>query len=466
MSLNLDVFWITGLIAVAIGFSVLVMIIRTDLAPSGEGAKAKGSFLDGGGKIFLGAALGVGIIAFSLKLVAVLVLSSYPDKTIDPLLVGDTNLGYGLIKEEPVVVKAPAPLPAIWKPLPEVAPAPKNNPTTEAKIALGQRLFNDVNLSKDRTVSCASCHDLDKFAGADGRSVAIGVGMAEGGRNTPTVLNAAYQDRLFWDGRVGSLEAQAVGPLMNPIEMAMPNSDAVVERVKADGTYDDAFKEAFGATGHINIKNIAKAIAAYERTLVTFDAPIDRFIAGDKDALTVQQKRGMYQFRKLGCNVCHAGPNFSGASNVGPKRPYAHLRTDRLDVAEAQLLSGDKGRSSETSKFGLWRIPSLRNVALTGPYLHNGSIKTLKEVVTIMVRAQINADIVTAKDAASVGGLHWNGPRSHFNAAQAKRITENDIADIVEFLHALSSDTYAAKQKQFQMMASVSKATEPEKQPQ
>lgn len=456
MSLNLDMFWITGLIAVGVGLTVLIMIVRSDLAPVGS----KSSFLDGGGRIFLGVALGIGIIAFSLKLIAVLVLSSYPEKTIDPLLEGQTNLGFGLFKEEPLAAAPLEPQPVVWKALPAIAPAPRNNPTTNAKIALGQRLFNDVNLSKDRTVACASCHDLDKYAGADGRAVAIGVGLAEGGRNTPTVLNAAYQARLFWDGRAASLEAQAVGPLMNPIEMAMPSADAVVERVKEGGRYDAAFKDAFGEDARVDISNIAKAIAAYERTLVTVDAPIDRFIAGDKDALTVQQKRGMYMFRKLGCNVCHAGPNFSGASNVGPKRPFAHLRTDRLDEAQSRLLSADKGRSPDTSTFGLWRVPSLRNVALTGPYLHNGSIETLRNVVTIMAKAQINADIVPAKNASQVGALHWDGGRARFDETPAKRITEDDILDIVAFLHALSSDTYVAKQKSADMEISVSQATE------
>ncbi len=437
MGVELDHFWTTGLVAVFIGITALVMLIRMDLAPIGSGQ----STLNGGGRLFLGAALGIGIIAFSIKLLVVYLLSSYPEQTIAPLLLHSAQArttpkpNFETIAAEKSLSSAQS-----WTALPTMAPAPLNNPTTPKKVALGKRLFNDPQLSKDRTVSCASCHDLEKYGGADGRDVAVGVDGIKGGRNTPTVFNAAFQSRLFWDGRASSLEKQAIGPLLNPIEMAMPSSQAVVDRVKENPAYHKAFKEAFGASVSITIDNIARAIAAYERTLITNDTPYDRFINGDDKALTPSQKKGMYLFQELGCKACHAGANFSGASLIGLRRPFAHLRTDRLDIVAQKNLSHDKGRTSPNSQYGLWRIPSLRNVALTAPYFHNGSVKTLSEAVEIMARSQLNAIVGIPPEETDPEALSWSDQKQKFHLTKRKHVSHEDIEHLVAFLNALSSD--------------------------
>ena len=207
-----------------------------------------------------------------------------------------------------------------WEPLPLTAPEPANNPSTPEKIALGARLFADSALSRDGTVACVSCHDTKRGGGADGRQFSRGIGGQLGGRNAPTVFNAAFQAWQFWDGRAHSLEEQALGPIANPVEMGSTDLNAVVERLKADRSYVDAFAAAFGAGEPVSIERVAQAIAAYERTLITPDAPYDRFVRGDQSALTPQQVRGMALFESAGCADCHSGPNFSSASMLAPDR--------------------------------------------------------------------------------------------------------------------------------------------------
>ena len=440
MTANLGQFWTTAIIAVTVGSVFLTVIVRRDLSPAGQAALV----MDGGGRLFLAAALGMGILAIAVKMLIVFILSSYPDETIRPLLAGpnrtpvsDHRLSVGAAQRLPV---------PIWSALPDAVPAPRDNPTTPAKVRLGERLFNDPNLSRDRSVSCASCHDLATHAGADGRPVAIGVGGAAGTRNTPTVLNAAFQARLFWDGRSTSLEKQALGPLLNPIEMAMASKAAVVERVRENPAYSGAFEVAFGQGKRATIERIAKALAAYQRSLVTRDTPYDRFMEGDATALSEAQKRGMYLFRDLGCKICHAGPNFSGASQIGPRRPFAHLRTDRLAPDQAAELDKDKGAAGAAAPFGLWRVPSLRNVALTAPYFHNGAIETLREAVTIMARAQVDAIIAEPGSPATEARLLWDPARGRFDRLEPRSVSSRDIDDLVAFLHALGSDAHAGGQ--------------------
>jgi len=454
MSANLEQFWTTAIIAVAVGSVFLTVIVRRDLGPAGQVPLV----MDGGGRLFLGAALGMGIFAIAVKMLIVFILSTYPDKTIRPLLAepGDKPASGHRESTQPAKRR---PMP-IWAKLPDDVPAPRGNPTTPEKIRLGALLFNDRNLSRDRTLSCASCHDLATHAGADGRPVAIGIGGAAGTRNTPTVLNAGFQARLFWDGRATSLEKQALGPLLNPIEMAMPSKAAVVERVRENPSYRDIFEAAFGQGKRVTIGRIAKALAAYQRSLVTRDTPYDRFMEGDAAALSEAQKRGMYLFRELGCKICHAGPNFSGASHIGPRRPFVHLRTDRLEPDQAADLGRDKGAAGPDAPFGLWRVPSLRNVALTAPYFHNGAVATLREAVTIMARAQLDAVIAEPGDPAIKARLLWDPARGRFDRLEPRSVSSGDIDDLVAFLHALSSDTHAGRQGEEKSRRSVPQATD------
>ena len=265
-----------GLAAVAFAVAALVLLVRRDLAPSGAFAGA----LDGGGRWFLGAALGLGIIAFSIKLAIISTLAAFPGGTIAPLLPedGERRARAASLAARPMATAASAPDLFQWQALPATAPAPPDNPTTPEKVALGRALFHDPSLSRDGTVSCASCHEVSAKGGADGLPTARGIKGQVGGRNTPTVLNAAFQARLFWDGRAESLEAQAVGPLLNPIEMGMPSAEAVEERVRSRPGYPAAFERAFGPGAAVTILRVAQAIAAFERTLITPDTPYDRFV--------------------------------------------------------------------------------------------------------------------------------------------------------------------------------------------
>jgi cytochrome c peroxidase len=292
-----------------------------------------------------------------------------------------------------------------WESLPSKAPAPEDNPTTSEKVELGKQLYHDPRLSSSGTVSCASCHNT-MLGGEDNRPNSVGVGAQTGGRSAPTVWNAAFNSVQFWDGRAASLEAQAAGPVTNPIEMGMKSWDDVVTRLKAIEGYQKAFENVFGKDS-ISKENATKAIAAYERTLITPNSPYDRYVEGDKTALTAQQVRGMEKVAELGCTSCHSGPALNGAGlfqrfpvfdNAYFNAQY-HFKKDK-GVAEVSKNPADEH---------LWKVPTLRNIALTAPYFHNGSVKTLEEAVNVMAKTQLN-----------------------------KEVSKEEIADIVAFLNALT----------------------------
>lgn len=259
------------------------------------------------------------------------------------------------------------PAPAVPKGLAAV-PHPEDNPPTAEKIALGKQLYFDPRLSADNTISCASCHDPKKGF-SNGERFATGVGGKKGGRSAPSVINAAYYRFQFWDGREPSLEAQALGPIQNPIEMNMKLDD-VVKKLNAIDGYRAQFKKVFNTD--VTSAGIAKSIAAYERTVLSGDAPYDRFKAGDKNALSESAQRGMKLFFGKGhCSACHAGPNFSDNSfhNVGIGMDQKDPDPGRVVVSK---LGGDRGS---------FKTPTLREIARTAPYMHDGSLKTLEAVV-------------------------------------------------------------------------------------
>ncbi len=247
---------------------------------------------------------------------------------------------------------------------------PDDNPMTEDKIVLGKFLYSDPRLSKDKTISCASCHN--PFHGfTDPGLTSKGVGGKLGGRNSPTVINRLFSAEQFWDGRAKDLEEQAHGPLVNPVEMAMGSHNDVVARVKAIKGYAPLFKKAFG-DDKIDMPRIAKAIAAYERTVVSGDSPYDRYQAGNKDTLSAAAVRGMELFNgKANCKACHTGFNFTDETyqdiGVGMNKPKPDL--GRYDVTKKDE---DKGK---------FKTPTLRNIAQTAPYMHDGSEATLTEVI-------------------------------------------------------------------------------------
>lgn len=247
-------------------------------------------------------------------------------------------------------------------------PVPADNPQTDAKVELGKQLYFDTRLSIDNTVSCASCHDPEKgWSNSD--TFATGIKGQRGGRSSPTVINAAYHPLQFWDGRAEKLEGQALGPIQNPIEMGH-TLDACVQCLDAIPGYNKQFKEVFG-TG-VTADGIAKAIAAFERTVLSGDAPYDHYVAGDKKALSESAERGMNIFFNKGhCSACHSGPNFSDASfhNIGVGMSKEKPDEGRMVVSK-QL--GDRGA---------FKTPTLREIARTAPYMHDGSEKTLEDVV-------------------------------------------------------------------------------------
>ncbi|WJW76035.1 cytochrome-c peroxidase [Thiohalobacter sp. IOR34] len=297
---------------------------------------------------------------------------------------------------------------ANWEALPETAPAPADNPTTAEKVALGQKLYFDPRLSSTGTVSCNSCHNV-MLGGDDNRPVSMGVHGRTGGRSAPTVWNSAFNGSQFWDGRAPSLEEQAKGPVLADVEMDMGKHDHVVARIKSIPGYQAEFEKAFGP-GEIDIDKFAKAVAAYERTLITPNSPYDRYVKGDRKALTRQQVRGMDLFAGIGCAGCHSGPAFNGATPNSGTGSFMKFPTfaDSAYVKKYDLLA-DEGRAKVTGKAAdkhLFKVPTLRNVALTAPYFHNGSVKTLDEAVRVMAKVQLNRELSDAEVADLVAFLN------------------------------------------------------------
>ena len=249
-------------------------------------------------------------------------------------------------------------------------PVPPSNPQTSQKILLGKQLYFDARLSKDNTISCATCHD-PSMGWSDAGPTSSGINKQLGGRRSPPVSNSAYNPLQFWDGRASSLEEQAKGPIENPVEMG--NTHLVMLRTVQDiPGYVEEFKQVFGTTT-ITIDQVADAIASFERTVVITDSPFDRFVRGDENALTPLEKKGLEIFNGKGhCTACHWGGNFSDG------------RFHNLGAKQTGPLQVDEGRYNVTKNpkdKGAFKTPTMRDVALRSPYLHSGSEKTLEDVV-------------------------------------------------------------------------------------
>jgi len=254
-------------------------------------------------------------------------------------------------------------------PLP-LAPIPPNNPQTSKKIQLGKELYFDTRLSKDNTISCATCHS-PTMGWSDAGPTSEGIHKQRGGRRAPPVSNAAYMPLQFWDGRAPSLEEQAKGPIQNPIEMG--NTHEVMIRTVGDiPGYVEEFKEVFGATP-ITIQQVADAIASFERTVVTTDSPFDRLARGDGAALTRLERKGLEIFNGKGhCSSCHWGPNFSDGR-------FHNLGVPPIDPSKPDLGRHDVTKNPADK--GAFKTPTMRDVGLRPPYLHTGGEKTLEDVI-------------------------------------------------------------------------------------
>jgi cytochrome c peroxidase len=295
-----------------------------------------------------------------------------------------------------------------WQALPDVAPAPADNPTTPEKVELGRMLYLDPRFSSTGTVSCNSCHNV-MLGGDDNRPVSMGVHGKTGGRSSPTVWNSAFNSSQFWDGRAASLEDQAKGPVVNPIEMGMGELEEAMDRVRDIPGYRPYFEAVFGTDNPLTVDNAAKAVAAYERTLITPGSAYDRYVKGDKKALTEQQVRGMDTFASVGCVACHSGAAFSGPALSPGSGFFMKFPTfTDNDYVKQYDFTADEGRMAVTTNVAdrhMWKVPTLRNIALTAPYFHNGSVKTLDEAVRIMARVQLNQDLSGEQTADIVSFL-------------------------------------------------------------
>lgn len=328
---------------------------------------------------------------------------------------------------------------------------PPDNPLTEQKVALGEALYFDKRLSVDGTVSCATCHD-PATAFADRNSLAVGVGGRIGTRNVPTTLNAMFNQRQFWDGRARSLEEQAMQPLLNPLEMGMPDREAVETRLNAIPEYRQSFEAAFG-TGAIKFDDVARAIASYERTLLSADSPFDRFMAGDPRAITESQKRGWQLFRgKANCIACHTfsreSPFFTDnkfhntgvGADLNLEELLNGLRSQSVDELDSKHLSklAHTEKFTELGRFlitrqkqdiGVFKTPTLRDIELTAPYMHNGSEKTVLDVMNFY----------------NQGG---NKNRYLDEKLRPLNLSDKELSDLVEFMRALTSNSVLRRAQQ------------------
>ncbi len=308
-----------------------------------------------------------------------------------------------------VEIKAPLGLPPL--------PVPADNPLTEDSIALGRRLYYDPGLSVDGTISCASCH-APQFAFSDKRPMSEGVGGKSGTRHAPTVINSAYSTLQFWDGRAGSLEEQAKGPMANPVEMAH-SLEGVVKHVQTDPHYVELFRKAWG-TDQINIDLIVKSIASFERTVIAGDSPFDRFFYGhEPQAMSPEAQRGMKIFvnpKKGNCATCHTlGKEYS---------LFTDNKFHNLGIgADTRGNLNDQGRYTVTKNdedMGAFKTPSLRNLTNRGPYMHDGSFRTVKDAL-----------------GHYIGGGNWN---SHLDKEihSLDILTFDERDELLAFLDALN----------------------------
>jgi len=315
---------------------------------------------------------------------------------------------------------------------------PDDNPQTAEKIALGRLLFNDKRFSTNGSVSCASCHQADK-AFANGLPVAIGINGQAGTRNAPTVVNAAFYQTQFLDGRANSLEDQALGPFINPIEHGLTSHQAIIDVIRQDVDYIKQFKNVFNIPADaVTINYVVKAIASFERTLVSGNSPFDRYYFGmDQTAISVSAARGSRIFRRKGnCANCHEislnnalfTDNRFYNVGVGFKRLAPVLAAlmagkNSDDLALTDMQRSELGRFNVTKTFadlGKFKTPTLRNIALTAPYMHDGSMKTLEEVIEHYDKGGDKNRYIDAK----IFPLH---------------LTQQEKADLLAFMETLTS---------------------------
>ena len=321
---------------------------------------------------------------------------------------------------------------------------PTNNPIFRDKVELGRTLFFDRRLSSDNTISCASCH-IPQMAFTDGRPVSMGVDLREGERNTPTIINRAFSREQFWDGRASSLEEQSKAPLINPKEMGMASHEEVVNKVREIKGYVSWFNRVFGRD--VNSDDLAKAIAAFERTVVSGNSRFDKFREGHQDIFNQSEKRGLVLFEgKARCSQCHSGPNFTDEK-------YHNLGVDWgatfVDVGRYIVTNNEQD-------IGAFKTPTLREVAHTSPYMHNGAFATLEDTIDFYIKGGIANPFLDVemrrpnrtleqmlefyeKERTQKGSPQESEKRSLPEIELVKLdLTEQDKVDLVAFLRTMS----------------------------
>lgn len=308
-------------------------------------------------------------------------------------------------------------------PLPSIDELKVERSLSEEKIALGEKLYHDTRLSGDNSLSCASCHDLAK-GGTDQKQFSTGINGAKGGINSPTVYNSVYNLKQFWDGRADTLEAQAHGPVHNPGEMGS-NWQEVITKLSQDAELMSMFKSAYAINSPEEITGdmIANAIAEYEQTLITPDSPFDNYLRGQETALSAEERKGYELFKKHQCATCHSGIAIGGQSFelMGKQKDYFGDRAGGLNGLKTMPHKNeDNGRFNVTRKNSdkhKFKVPSLRNVELTYPYMHDGNVKSLQEAVRIMAEYQVG-----------------------------KKLSDEETTLIVKFLKTLTGTQHSAPQ--------------------
>ena len=365
------------------------------------------------------------------------------------VLVAGFVCAVGLAAEKP-----PGPSPPLG--LPPV-PYPKDNPQTPEKIALGEKLFNDTKFSTTGEVSCATCHAVEKAFTDSPLSVSEGIDKLTGTRNAPTVINSVYFETMFWDGRSPSLEDQALHPFINPVEMGLEDHQPILEIVRTDPDYVKRFKSVFGKSGdQITMTEVTQAIAAFERTQVAGNSPFDRYYYGDEEnALSKQQKRGFDLFVNKGrCVSCHVveqtqalftdnrfhnvGVGINDIQDEVPDLAGEFLKAEAT-AAEVDVKVLTDKRTSELGRFavtrdfdglGAFKTPTLRNIEVTAPYMHDGSLATLEDVIEHYDHGGVTEEDDPVNDFLS-GGI------------RPLNLTDEEIDDLVAFMEALTSPEYA-----------------------
>jgi cytochrome c peroxidase len=375
-------------------------------------------------------------------------------RTLFGLLVAAGLAATAVLAADTATAKPPLGLPPV--------PIPADNPQTPEKIALGDKLFDDKRFSSTGLVACATCHDAKKAFTDSPLRTSEGIAVAgkklTGTRNAPTVVNAAYFDLQFWDGRSASLEDQSQHPFINPVEMGLEDHQPILKIVRSDPEYVKAFQQVFGKKGtQVTMKEVQQAIAAFERTQVAADSPFDRyFYGGDAKALTDAQKRGFDLYVNKGrCVSCHViehtqalftdnrfhnvGVGINDIQSDVPALAGEFLKA-KATLAEVDVkVLGDK-RTSELGRFaisrdfeglGAFKTPTLRNTAVTPPYMHDGSLKTLKDVIVHYNNGGVTKENDPVNDFLS-GGI------------RPLNLTEAEIDDLVSFMEALTSPQFAS----------------------